>query len=87
MKLVSKIILLLGGLGVVVKLSLAVECDKAPKNNELRLKKDMLCTYDKSVRPNGGSKNATIVKVKMVVKSYDYVRIITSILEKCANKW
>uniref|UniRef100_A0A1B0CZC6 Neurotransmitter-gated ion-channel ligand-binding domain-containing protein n=1 Tax=Phlebotomus papatasi TaxID=29031 RepID=A0A1B0CZC6_PHLPP len=73
MKLVSKIILLLGALSVVVKFSLAVDCEKTPKNNELRLKKDMLCTYDKSVRPNGGSKNATIVKVKMVVKSYDYV--------------
>ncbi|GAB0094325.1 Neurotransmitter-gated ion-channel ligand-binding domain [Sergentomyia squamirostris] len=57
----------------LLDLSAAVECDKTPKNDELRLKKDMLCNYDKSVRPLGGSKNATLVKVKMVLKSYDYL--------------
>ncbi|XP_059617709.1 acetylcholine receptor subunit alpha-like 2 [Phlebotomus argentipes] len=57
----------------------AIECDKVPKNDELRLKKDMMCNYDKSVRPMGGSKNATTVKVKMILKSYDYLDYANSI--------
>uniref|UniRef100_A0A1B0CGG4 Putative acetylcholine receptor n=1 Tax=Lutzomyia longipalpis TaxID=7200 RepID=A0A1B0CGG4_LUTLO len=60
-------------LSALCSISLAVECEKIPKNEELRLKKDMLCNYDKSVRPLGGSKNATLIKVKMVLKSYDYL--------------
>lgn len=51
----------------------ALECDMTPKTTEARLMKDVFCEYDKTIRPVKDLKNATIVKVKMVLKSFDFV--------------
>lgn len=50
----------------------ALECDMNPKTTEGRLMKDVFCDYDKSIRPVKDLKNATIVKVKMILKSFDF---------------
>lgn len=50
----------------------ALECDITPKTTEGRLMKDVFCDYDKSIRPVKDLKNATIVKVKMILKSFDF---------------
>lgn len=53
----------------------ALECEMNPKSPEGRLMKDVFCNYDRSIRPVNDSKTATIVKVKMILKSFDFVSI------------
>ncbi|CAD7086208.1 unnamed protein product [Hermetia illucens] len=50
----------------------SISCDVNSKNTEARLQQQLLCSYDKSIRPVGNSKNRTTVKVKMFVKSFEY---------------
>ena len=52
----------------------SVDCDLDPKTDEGRLRKNLLCKYDKENRPSlNGS--ATIVTMKMVVKGFNFVNI------------
>ncbi|CAO1304163.1 unnamed protein product [Diamesa serratosioi] len=49
-----------------------LDCDdKENANVEVRLKKKLLCDYDADIRP-GHSKNATIIRMNYIIKSYDY---------------
>lgn len=64
-------VILLSILGCLTSL----ECDMNPKTAEARLMKDVFCDYDKSIRPVKDLKNATMVKVKMILKSFDFVSI------------
>lgn len=49
----------------------AIECNLEPKNNEARIKKAILCNYDKSARPtltDGPIK----LKFRMIVKGFNF---------------
>lgn len=49
------------------------ECKlKKTKINPIRLKKDLLCDYEKSVRPKINQDNATTINLRMVLKSIDF---------------
>lgn len=69
MKKLLSTVILISILGRLI----ALECDMTPKSPEGRLMKDVFCNYDTSIRPVNDSKTTTLVKVKMILKSFDFV--------------
>lgn len=67
-QLLASVILIsvLGSLG-------ALDCNLNPKTHEARLLKDVFCDYDITHRPVKDVSNVTMVNVKMVVKTFDFV--------------
>jgi hypothetical protein len=58
----------------------SVGCDGEPKNTEARLRRKLFCNdYDKTVRPVQNHRNKTLVKMKMIVKSFKFVSITLNI--------
>lgn len=55
----------------VVGVNAAVECDSEPKNNEGRIRKAILCSYDKTTRPVIGD-GAIEVKLRLIVKAFSF---------------
>lgn len=49
----------------------AFECDKEPKNDEARLRKNLFCGYDSDSRPILTNGPITI-KLKMVIKGFNF---------------
>jgi hypothetical protein len=58
------------------KLTVSIDCDidVNDQNEETRIKNKLFCNgYDSSVRPVFNHTQTTSVRVKMMVKSYDFV--------------
>jgi hypothetical protein len=51
----------------------SISCDGEAKNTEIRLRRKLFCNYDKSVRPVNNYRNKTMVKMKMIVKTFKFV--------------
>lgn len=49
----------------------AVECDREPRNNEGRLRKNLFCGYDRDNRPTLTNGPITI-KFKMIIKGFTF---------------
>ncbi|XP_017779115.1 PREDICTED: neuronal acetylcholine receptor subunit alpha-5-like [Nicrophorus vespilloides] len=55
-----------------IVLTEAEQCSKDKQTPTVRLKKDLLCGYDRTVRPTLNHGNTTKVSVRMVLKSFTY---------------
>lgn len=49
----------------------AVDCNAEPKTTEGRLRKKLLCGYDKSSRPTL-NEGPIMIKMKMIIKGFDF---------------
>ncbi|GLV43460.1 mitochondrial ribosomal protein S5 [Carabus blaptoides fortunei] len=74
-------------------LSSAEDCDKSIEPREkpvsLKLQEELLCDYDKTVRPVLAHTNTTIVDIKFVIKHVDLLEYSNAISVECwfAMKW
>lgn len=55
--------------------AISIDCDVEPKNNDGRLKKNLLCKYDKSVHPSLTNDPITIT-LKMILKGFTFVSFV-----------
>lgn len=53
-----------------------------PPNIEGHLRKDLLCKYDKDLIPTVDKKTPVVIKMTLAVKSFNFVSLILSIVEK-----
>lgn len=60
---------------LTIKLSVTIDCDKEAKNDESRLRKELFCRYDKSVRPVENHNKTTYLRMKYILKNFDFVSI------------
>lgn len=56
---------------------ISIDCDLEPKNNDARLKKSLLCKYDKTAHPSNNNE-AVNITIKMIVKGFLFVRLVNA---------
>lgn len=72
-------------LNILLNSVISVDCDLEPKNNDARLKKSLLCKYDKSVHPSL-SNDPVIVTLKMILKGFTFVSLVIVAKDRTIEK-
>lgn len=62
-------------------ISVSISCDLNPSNTEGRLRKQLLCKYDKDLIPTVDKKHPVLISLTLAVKSFNFVRIKMYIVE------
>lgn len=65
-------ILILVLLSLAIERSESIDCSRTPKTDEARLKNELLCDYDKTIKPGGHSGNKTMVDLKLIIKHFEF---------------